>query len=239
MATCTDWSTFSTVNNAIVDVYSLPDMSLINQMVAGSDGYRFSLPQGTYMIRASSGTPGTTGEVTATENITVPATGERIIDLVLFPVDSFDDLTGYVEDNATVTPSPAESPTTAPVPTPQSGEEGWILYLGAGAILLAIIAIAAGLLFLRKIKPKPPSTMPPAAKEEPRAEPPLISQPATSPVDDKQGLPEQPPRPQPQQSAQDLLLPQDCREVLAIMEKNGGRITQLDLRKRCHTPRPK
>jgi uncharacterized membrane protein len=35
----------------------------------------------------------------------------------------------------------------------------------------------------------------------------------------------------PQPSVQDLLLPEDCRQVLAIIEKNDGRITQLDLRK--------
>jgi uncharacterized membrane protein len=233
-----DWSTFNTVSNAIVEVYSLPDMSLINQMVAGSDGYRFSLPQGTYVIMASSGTPGTPDEITAMENITVPATGERIIDLVLFPQESFDDLAGYVEDNATATPSPTESPATSPVPTPQPAKGEWILYLGAGAILLAIIAIAAGLLFLRKIKPKPPAG-PPSVKEEPKMQPPQTVQPAMPPEERKQELPEQPqqaqaqqpPQPQPQLSAQDMLLPQDCREVLAIMEKNGGRITQLDLRK--------
>ncbi|MGA9142096.1 MAG: hypothetical protein WBZ29_17865 [Methanocella sp.] len=232
-----DWSTFNTVNNAIVKVYSLPDMSLINQMVTGSDGYRFSLSQGTYMIMASSGTPGTPDEITAIENVTVPATGERIIDLVLFPRDNIDDLSGYVEDNATATPSPTESPTASPVPTPQPGRGDWAPYMGAGAILLAIIAIAAGLLFLRYFKPKPPAR-PPPAKEEPVAQPHQEIQPASSPEEQKQEPQEQSsqmqaqqPSQQPQPTTWDQMLPQDCREVLAIMEKNGGRITQLDLRK--------
>lgn len=234
-----DWSTFSAVSNAIVKVYSLPDLSLINQMVAGSDGYRFSLPQGTYMIVASSGTPGTHDEITATENVTVPAAGESVIDLVLFPPDNFDDLSGYVDDNSTVTLSPTESPTGSPVPTTQPDREDLILFLGAGAILLAIIAIAAGLLFLRRTKPKPPAE-PPAVIEKPSVESPPAIPPAAPPGEQKQESPEQPPQVQVQQpqqlqqlqpSAHDLLLPQDCREVLAIMEKNGGRITQLDLRK--------
>lgn len=241
-----DWSTFSEINNAIVEVYSLPDISLSGQMVAKSGVYSFSLPQGSYLIKASSGTPGTPDEITAMENITVPATGEYVIDLILFPPSSLDDLSGYVDDNSTATPSPTAVPMASPVPTPQPGQGDWTLFLGAGAIILAIIAIAAGILFLRRARPKP-SAEPPSSKEDPPAASPPPVAPAAPREERNQVPPEQPPQepqepvqpPQqpPQQSsrqppsAQDLLLPQDCREVLAIMEKNGGRITQLDLRK--------
>jgi uncharacterized membrane protein len=233
-----DWSTFNKLSNVMVEVYSLPDISLMEQAVI-SGSYSFSLPQGSYMIRASSGTPGTPDEIIATENVTLPATGEHVIDLILFPPGTLDDLTGYVDDNTTATPIPSESPTVSPVPTPQSGNGDWILYMGAVAILLAIIAIAAGLLFLRRTKPKPPAE-PPAAKEETSSKPPQAIPPAAPPEEQKQETPEEPPQTQVQQpqqpplqqpSAQELMLPQDCREVLAIMEKNGGRITQLDLRK--------
>jgi uncharacterized membrane protein len=236
-----DWSTFNTVNNAIVDVYSMPDLSLINHAVAKSGSYSFSLPQGSYMIKATVGTPGTPDEITATENITVPGTGERTIDLVLFPPDSLDGLTGFADNNATPTMPPVESPTTQPVVTPQQGKSDWSLYLGAGAILLAFIAIAAGILFLRRAK-SGRGTEAPAAEENPAAIEELYEQPAEQPLPPAEEPEQEPPEPQappvspvqPQlapPSAQELLLPQDCREVLAIMEKNGGRITQLDLRK--------
>ncbi|OPY29123.1 MAG: hypothetical protein A4E28_01070 [Methanocella sp. PtaU1.Bin125] len=250
-----DWSTFDQVSNAIVEVYSLPDLSLAGQQVIKSGSYSFSLPQGSYMIKASSGPPGTPDEIQATENVTVPATGELIIDLIMFP-GSLDDLSGYVEDNSTATPSPAGIPTTGPETTPGPAGTGWLLYLGAGAMILAIGAIVAGLVFLRRDKPKPP-VEPPSVKEAPAAAsfPPAVPvMPPEEPVQEQERMeqmPEtetpslsepqssqQPQQPQltqqPQQmppSAQELLLPQDCREVLAIMEKNGGRITQLDLRK--------
>jgi uncharacterized membrane protein len=44
-------------------------------------------------------------------------------------------------------------------------------------------------------------------------------------------LPASPAQVPPQPSVRDLLLPEDCRQVLSIIEKNDGRITQLDLRK--------
>jgi hypothetical protein len=124
------------------------------------------------------------------------------------------------------------------------------LFLGAGAILLAIIAIAAGLLFLRRVRRGLPARAPDVA-EEPRGESPQPAKPPELPENQQPEPPEaqppaqvqpsdqtqQPPlqEPQLQQPPQpptlDILLPQDCREVIAIMEKNGGRITQLDLRK--------
>jgi uncharacterized membrane protein len=110
-------------------------------------------------------------------------------------------------------------------------QQAWILYLGGAAIVLALIAIAVGFILLRMLKrPLPP--------EEPEDSNPgpvktVLEMPASlQPADTAEPVKEdaKPPAPSPP-GVQELLLPQDCREVLGIIEKNGGRITQLDLRK--------
>jgi uncharacterized membrane protein len=234
-----DWSTFSTVNNAIVDVYSMPagpGASPVNHYVARTGSYSFNLPAGDYMLVATAGTPGGPDAISATENITVPGSGERIIDLIMFPTDSLDDLGGFTENNVTPTLPPIENPTLVPNPTEQPGGDNWAIWLGLGAIMLAILAIAAGLLLLRALRPKKtevpePVEWPPAKTEIP---PPAGEQ-VVPPEEPEQAT--EPPQPvppgqaPPQPTVRDLLLPEDCRQVLAILEKHDGRITQLDLRK--------
>ena len=68
------------------------------------------------MLVASAGNRGTPDEVTATENLTVPESGERIIDLILFPSESLDDLSGFTDNNTTPTGAPAQNPTTVAEP---------------------------------------------------------------------------------------------------------------------------
>jgi uncharacterized membrane protein len=218
-----DWATFSTMSNAVVKVYWMPDMSLQGNRVTQGGTYSFNLQAGDYMIVASAGTPGSADEVTAVENLTVPASGERIIDLILFPQGNLDDLAGFTDSNGT-------TPTLAPAATPQPSQDDSALWLGGGAIALAIVAIAGGLVLLRALKPKKPEEVKPAAEAPTKA---IIVPPAPEPVssaEEEKSL-EQPAQPVPQPSVQSLLLPEDCRQVLAIIEKNDGRITQLDLRK--------
>jgi uncharacterized membrane protein len=225
-----DWSTFSTVNNAIVDVYSMPEHIQVNHFVAKSGSYSFSLPKGDYMLVATAGTPGTPDEITATENASnVMDSGERIIDMILFPPGSLGDLAGFNDNNMTPTVPPVENPTLLPNPTGQSSSGDFALWLGGGAILLAIIAIIAGLVLLRALRPKKAEVTPPAKEGPDKTEAvPSVPEPVEPPEEKKQAA--QPPQP-PQPSVRDLLLPEDCRQVLAIIEKNDGRITQLDLRK--------
>ncbi len=83
--------------------------------------------------------------------------------------------------------------------------------LNAGAIALLagilIILMIGAFLLLRRIKPPVvPGTVP---------------EPAPQPVSP----------PLPPMASEDVTLPDDLREVIRIIEKNGGRITQLDLRK--------
>jgi|AGTN01.1.fsa_nt_gi Uncharacterized membrane-associated protein/domain len=230
-----DWSTFSTVDNAVVQVYSLPDMTPLDKLVARDGSYSFSLPGGDYMIVASAGAPGTLSEIVATENVTrVPDIGERVIDLILFPADDPDDLAGFTDVNVTPTLSPESAPTMMPDPTGQSSPENWDLWLGGGAILLAVVAIIVGILALRMLRPKNAGNMLPGKGSSSK-----VANVSPSPVmpDEAQKPDILPPQPVQQDSAsqsptvRDLLLPEDCRQVLAIIEKNDGRITQLDLRK--------
>ncbi len=233
-----DWSTFEPVSNAIVDVYAMPGASPVNHvLVKGS--YTFSLPRGDYMIVATAGVAGTPAELTATENVTVPDSGERIVDLILFPPGSLGDLVGFDDANATPTLPPDEGPTPSPTALPAQGISA--MCLGGGAIVLAVVAIVAGLILLRALKPKPRPEKPAASEPAPPAPQPAPVPPqeaatpkvasSEKPAPEPSAAPEKPPGPPPQPTAQDLLLPDDCREVLAIMDKNGGRITQLDLRK--------
>ncbi|HEY3274149.1 MAG TPA: hypothetical protein VGJ92_10315 [Methanocella sp.] len=223
-----EWSTFSIVNNALVDVYSMPGHSAVNHYVARTGSYSFSLPEGDYILVATVGA-GTPDEVTATENISVRDGGEHIIDLILFPSISLDDLSGFTENNTTPTLSPADNPTLLPNPTEQPSSGDFALWLGGGAIFLAIVAIVAGLILLRTIKPKKTGTTTPAMESPGKAEavPPAME--PVEPPEEKVQAAQPPLFPQP--SVQDLLLPEDCRQVLSIIEKNDGRITQLDLRK--------
>lgn len=216
-----DWSTFSTINNAVVEVSSVPAQTKVT-----TDGsYTFSLLRGNYTLTARAGVPGTSSEVVAVENITVPDSGDYVIDLILFPPSTFDDLEGFDDENATPTMPPDISGEDPPK------QQAWILYLGGAAIVLALIAIAVGFILLRMLKrPLPP--------EEPEDSNPgpvktVLEMPASlQPADTAEPVKEdaKPPAPSPP-GVQELLLPQDCREVLGIIEKNGGRITQLDLRK--------
>ena len=132
-----------------------------------------------YMLVATAGTPGGPDEITATENITVAGSGERIIDLIMFPAGSLDDLGGFTENNVTPTLPPVENPTLVPNPTDQSAGYNWAIWLGLGAIVLAILAISAGLLLLRALRPKKTEEPEPVAWSPAKTEIPL---PAGEPV---------------------------------------------------------
>ncbi|HMK45567.1 MAG TPA: hypothetical protein VK436_02975 [Methanocella sp.] len=246
-----DWSTFGTVSNAVVEVYSQPDKTLVDRYVVKSGSYEFSLPNGSYMLHGSAGTPGTPSEIDTTENITVTDSGDYTIDLILFPPIGLDDLdtinnsdylTGVVNVteglNGTSTTSPpmqnSQSTQTSP-PSSLLGSNRFV-YLGMGVIVIAIGIVLLSFIFLRSSKKTRSSkekkgpiwgieeavraTSPPMGDSEVEGQ---LSE------DDAGKTPVTPPKMV--ISVQEQLLPQDCREVLAIMEKNGGRITQLDLRK--------
>lgn len=232
-----DWSTFNTLNNAVVEVYSTPGQAFVERTVAKSGNYTFNLPPGSYLLSAKAGTPGTPGELVTTENLTITDNGDYVVDLILFPPAGLDDLAKIGElENESVSPTATVVPQVSPEPAQARG--GGLAYLLIGAISIVIILVLGILAFLvlakKRQKDQTAAAMetPPQSGEEKLAEPAADRQPAAEELREEQpegpAQPDLSPKPV---SPQDQLLPQDCREVVAIMEKQGGRITQLDLRK--------
>ncbi len=211
-----EWSSFNTLNNAQVVVDTVPQQV----MVSKNGSYSFDLSRGTYTIIAKSGT-NTSDELFARENVTIQQdNGDYVIDLILFPTSDFEDLS-LLDENTTpmISIEPADENSSADGSSPRSNT-GIVLLLILGAVGVAAIIII--LLYLRKRK-KPV----PAEKNIPEQATVTPSEPAGEPEQEKEiSLPPLPPS-----VSTDVTLPDDLREVIRIIEKKGGRTTQLDLRK--------
>lgn len=205
-----EWSSFDTVKNAEVVVNSVPQ-----QMIVSRNGtYSFDLDKGTYTIIAKSGNG--SDALFARENVTITADGgSYVIDLILFPSSNFDDLSMLDENvSAVVTEEPAAA----------QPQQSWILPVAIVIFILAAIIGVAGFIIWRRKKGKAskPADIAQAELQQPQAE----QVPAAENVE-----------PQPvEESARPSIsnnyaMPDDLKEVVHIIEKNGGRITQLDLRK--------
>ena len=231
-----DWSTFNTMSNAVVEVYTIPNQTLIERAVIKSGSYAFSLPAGTYRLDAKAGTAGTQSELVATENITVLDNGDYVIDLILFPPTRLDDLELMKEPgnlNATQVEQQIQ-PTAVPTAVPATEKPDGLMIYGLIGIVIALLAIVAGFLILRRGKPRSAQEkIEPATQAESLAETPETTDNQVQEDIEEDETSVTPPESQQVQpvSVQNQLLPPDCREVLAILEKKGGRITQLDLRK--------
>jgi uncharacterized membrane protein len=224
-----DWATFDTMNNAVVEVYSMPGQMFVERTVTKSGSYSFDLPAGTYLISARAGIEGTPSELLAIENITISDSGDYTIDLILFPPTGLEDLEAMNESELN---SSATQQTTSPSPTPQPGKPYDLAFIGIGVIVVAAVLVLASLFYLRwsgRKKNAPPEAVPPVTAEPPGAKATTIETPVEQEASEKPV--EAPARPTQYPAIHDPLLPPDCRDVLTIMEKNGGRITQLELRK--------
>lgn len=230
-----DWATFDTMNNAVVEVYSMPGQTFIERTVVKTGNYSFDLPAGNYLIYAKAGTPGSISELLVTENITVTDSGDYTIDLILFPPTGLEYLEALNEsDMGSASPGQVVQPSTSPMP----GQTGDLLYPGiiAAVIVATLLAGGAYLYWSRSRKNtakkaiEPLSPPPAAAKYD---EPQTPEEAADAP--DARDQPAEPHVAEMQQPQgihiYDPMLPPDCRDVITIIEKNGGRITQLDLRK--------
>lgn len=198
-----EWSTFDTLNNAEVTVNSVPQQV----MVSKNGSYSFNLDKGSYSIVARWG-GNATDALYARENVTITQDGgDYVIDLILFPSGDFSDI-GFFDENVTpiVTEEPVDVPTAQPQQPPNTGA---ILIL-AIVIIILVAGVGAFLLMRRKKLPLVPEKATEQAAQQPE-----------EPV-----LPPLPPS-----ASVDVTLPDDLREVIRIIERNGGRITQLDLRK--------
>jgi len=209
-----DWSTFDTVNSAQITVNSMPEQV----MVSKNGSYSFNLDKGTYMISARAGGNGPDA-IFADENVTITQDGgDYVIDLILFPSTDFSDL-GSLDENTTpiVTGEPQDLPTAQPTTQPAQQSQGWGLIVLIALVIFVVAMGAGAFLLLRKKKVPPP---PPSQPEVPAAPEPEAEEP------EEPKLPPLAPA-----ASTDVTLPDDLREVLRIIEKSGGRITQLDLRK--------
>ncbi|WP_148266449.1 helix-turn-helix transcriptional regulator [Methanocella arvoryzae] len=224
-----DWATFDIMDNAVVEVYSMPGHAFIERRVVKTGSYSLDLPAGTYMLYAKAGTPGTSTELLAAENITIAENSNYTIDLILFPPSDLE----YLEAlNATVPEQVVPTPTPAP-----HGQPIDLLYPAIGLVLVTAVVFIGGVFLYRKRTRKMPvretnatqSATPFNMGKEVSYDPVDQEQAPEQPADamaPKQAQPVQTPPP-----SYDPMLPQDCRDVIAILEKNGGRMTQLDLRK--------
>lgn len=200
------WSSFDTMKNVEVVVNSEP----VQKMVSKDGSYSFNLTKGTYAIEAMSGAD-TPDALYARENVTITQDGgDYIIDLILFPSTNMANISVFDENYTAIPPDePGDS-------------QGSSLLLGAAAVVVVIIviAVAAFLLMRRKKKAVP------AIKTE------AVSQ-QNMPLENTPPAVVEPVAPEPLKPSisDSYTLPEDLKEVIRIMEKHGGRMTQLDLRK--------
>jgi uncharacterized membrane protein len=176
-------------------------------MVSRNGSYSFSLDRGTYSILARSG-GNSTDALYARENVTITQDGgDYVIDLILFPADDFSDISFFDEN---VTPIATEEPVDVPTAQPQQAPNMGAMLLLALVLIILVAGAGAFILLGRRAPP---------AKPEKPVEP-------APPAPEEPVLPPLPPT-----VSGDATLPDDLREVVRIIERNGGRITQLDLRK--------
>ena len=230
-----EWSTFSTINNAVIEVNSVPGQV----MVSKSGSYSFTLKPGTYVISAKAVSSGSSSALFATENVTIDlADGDYVIDLILFPESSLEGMDLIGENVTSVITDEPSQPAGNDAPA----------FLIAAVLLISIIAgIALFMVIKKRKKSDSPGVVTPAHKNDDQtsAASEIESQYMTpSPSDnevsfnkagDSAGISReaihtsQPGKTPVSASAKPL--PEDLKELVNILRKNGGRMTQLDLRK--------
>ncbi|WP_424357016.1 DUF7343 domain-containing protein [Methanocella sp. MCL-LM] len=228
-----DWATFDTMNNAVVEVYSMPGQTFIERTVVKTGNYSFDLPAGNYLIYAKAGTPGTISELLVTENITVTDSGDYTIDLILFPPTGLEYLEALNESDMNSTSS---GQVVQPSASPQPGPTDSLLYPGIIAAIIVVAALVGGAYLYSSRARKNPTQEAIVAPGAPQAAMKQEKIPPREEAAEEVDLPEETHVLETHQQLQgghiyDPLLPPDCRDVIVILEKNGGRITQLDLRK--------
>lgn len=228
-----DWSTFDVINYSIVEVDTIP----VQKVVSTDGSYSLKIPKGNYTISATSGYG--SRALYGYENITVPGTGEYEIDLLLFPDNNLTALEIFGQNLPSPTPTAAAVNNNIEIPGSLQDSLSPVALAIIALVILASSAVAGFVILKRK---KPAATLSKQdtrdACEELRStddgqeleHEPLEAtaqtagdtqqDQATQPVDLQQVMPKL-----------GRILKPDCKSVITTIDKNGGRITQLELRK--------
>ncbi|MEZ5334111.1 MAG: hypothetical protein R2741_02155 [Methanolobus sp.] len=220
-----EWSTFEPLDNAIVEVNSTPEQS----MVAKYGVYSFELPNGSYRITASYYED---DQLTyyAEDTIEVSDEGTYVLDLLLLP--------SYSSSEEQVINSSA---------TGSDNSQSSLLLIGAVVVVIILLA-----LLVSQLKRKPQATLPgkkhkspaeshtmaekaeamPAKTEKPLPEAPVRDELTPEIVEETVSAPENNPEEAPEHDLSDEPVPSDLQEILDILKSQGGRMTQKDMRKR-------
>lgn len=235
-----DWSTFDVINHSVIMVDTVP----VQKVVSTNGSYSLRIPEGNYTISATSGYG--SKALYGYENITVSGSGEYKIDLLLFPDSNLTALEIFGQHLPSPTPvTPAiidngKQPDNAVPETTGMLQDSFLP--AAIIIILAIIALSAiaGYVLAKRRKPaetadkqdmssKLEKLLPAEAVQNLEPEP---AEPATEAVVEAKTDETIQPADQPHaRPSWERVLRPDCKSVIATIEKNGGRITQLDLRK--------
>ena len=196
-----DWLTLDKLPKAIVSVNTTP----AQLQVAENGLYSFELPAGSYRLVAEYRQGNETTHA-AEENITVGASGDYVLDLLLFPTEDFfpDTLVEVPDLNLSQNDIETQQPAIS------------MVWLFAGAILLAIVLPAAMLLLMRKRHAKKHE----AISERPTFQVSVHKAPSAASAPSKELSP-------------------DHKEVLDKIRAAGGSIGQKDLRHTIHVSEAK
>ena len=214
-----EWSTFEPLDNALVEVNSTP----IQFRVAASGVYSFNLPPGDYLIKTSYYQNDTLVYYSEDTLAVTDYEGNYVFDILMFPLqeeaEEFPDVdignvTYDVEDNI------------LPV---------FDLTYTAVALLLLIIMGAAAYYYYNREDELEKKAEPTISTEQTESIEQTISAEPIESAEPVPGVQSENTHPDSLKPAPDIdKLPDDLKEIIEILERSGGRMTQKDLRARLN-----
>lgn len=204
-----NWYTLEPQEDVILEINTTPAQTV----VANNGIYAFSLEPGSYLIEARGYENGTLTSYSE-EEITIKKQGDYVIDILLYPVyeEDIDDLNDTELNN--LTESVEEGTKIVEETSDDKDNSSYLLIL---IIPLLIVAIYFYRHNRENYNQKPVTAMPdmPDAEQAPDVAPPDEMPHGVKPEEEDKKEEE---------------LPADLKEILTIIKKAGGRITQKDLR---------
>jgi uncharacterized membrane protein len=214
-----EWSTFEPLDNALVEVNSTPTQF----RVASSGVYSFNLPPGEYLINTSYYQNDTLVYYSEDTLTVTDYEGDYVFDILLFPlyeeaeeVPDVDigNVTYDVEDNML---------------------PGFDLTYTAVALLLLMIMGAAAYYHYKKKDGLEKGSEPPEMMESTESVEPVESIESIESAEPVPGIHSENAHSHNLEPAPDIdMLPEDLKEIMDILERFGGRMTQKDLRARLN-----